>query len=255
MPIRRFVKSRTRVRRTRSAAQKAARGDRVTKARLRTIRKVAKTVVMKNHELKSTLFSAVNAATVTVPIGTNCAVQPYSVAAAYPAQGDSKRDRDGIDYMLLKVQFAFQIKALGNNPGVPLHVYLLQVPRGTTVTQSSSTALTSFWTDSASVSLVRGHLDPKYGRVVKKMTFYPPRRVVPENTYYHMTTPSNSYVEASWMQKMITLNMKKRIRCSSASAEVPVEVGTYTLLFHQPTPDATLWHVQSQWLACVFKDI
>lgn len=263
------VRSRAIPRRSRKPAQKAARGDKVSRARAKTIQKIAKKAVMSTKETKFTQFEQMSTATYSVPSGVSFLTIRFNrLAALYPSQGDSRHQRDGVKYRILGFNVFYSVMCENMNINSPLEVRVARInPRQNVrdgldtdgneyvkyyYPQADSSDLVT-WVNGMPV--VVGNMDPNVGRVVKSWKIRPDTKVTPGNYQYHMATPTNVNVANEMKYYKVFVPYAQLVTADGGSSEIPTKSPKFVLMFHCPQQNNSAWDVQYVYAQCVFKDV
>lgn len=263
------VRSRAIPRRSRKPAQKAARGDKVSRARAKTIKKIAKSTVMSVKEKKYTQFEQVSTTTWQITRGDQFTVlRLTNVAAIFPPQGDNVHQRDGLKYRMLGFNVFFSTLTDRNNINSPLEVRVVRIHPRLNVRsgadtdgvedvdfyypQSESSDLVT-WT--RGVPVVVGNFDSNKGRVVKSFRIRPDTRVIAGNNLYHMATPTDIYNGIEYKYHKLWIPHEMTVTADSGSSEIPANLPKYCLLFRCGQQNNTAWDVSQIYTQCVFKDL
>lgn len=259
--------------RSRAARVNVARGDSVSSARVKTIKKIAKKVVMTTKETKFTKFDQRHTTLTNIPAGDRFyIVRLTDNADIFPSQGDSRFQRDGVKYRLLGFNVFFSAMCERMNINSPLEVRIIRFNYRANVRtdtsgaadnnglcymkylypQTESTDVVSF---TRGVAAVVGRFDPQLGRVVKSFKIRPDARVIPGNNLYHMATPADVNVANEFKYYSCFVPYKSTVTADDGSAQIPLRMPKFAIAFRCAQQNTTAWDIQYVYTQAVFKDL
>lgn len=245
---------------------KSRRAAAVSRARTKTIRKVARSVVLNTKELKYLPFTQITAATQNLKANAMYVQRFNQASAMYPAQGDSRSGRDGRQYILKGINIWFNVQQTAYNFSQPCHVYLIRFTPGNTY-PNGSTNNDVLFPQSETTDLVTwprlpmavGRMAKDFGTVLKKWTIYPQKSVAPEDSVWRDNDENSlQHVLDFDHQRLHKLKFNKRIACAGGASEIPIQMPIYALAFHAPNDwsgvNQTSWKLKYVYAQVEFVD-
>lgn len=232
----------------------------------RAVKTYVKRALRATRELKFTQFIQTDVGDVVVPLGNELVIRDLvgSNVAKFPAQGDARNQREGAAYRLKGFNVFFGIRTLQMYTGeCPLSIYFMRVPSRYAIVNgliptdnifpmSDTTDITTW----ASMPIIVGKPDSKYGTIIKKVVFHPMCRTTPSDGNWELAADTGTVPATSTGRGFhVYLPVNKHIETGTTAAEVPNEIDKYMMMIHCPqTSGQSQYAFQYLYLQTVFVD-
>lgn len=247
--------------------QRRSRQATVSKARAKTIRKIAKNVVMANKETKYTTFQQMQT---TQNIQTN-ATGPYltvqavsNLAALYPALGDEKNQREGLKYRMMYLQHVVRVQCTPTQRQQPLHIMIVRAKRraaltlGTNIAKVTLFPHTQIGSGSAAVLALTGGFEPSAGTIIQQKKVYPPKYLQSSTNRFPSSSSNDLVANNYYTEVLFNIPVNRVINAETYLAEIPTELPLYYCVIYDPDQYngvASQWTMSASYTRCIFKDI